>query len=72
MAQVRQVSLGTLAPSQLTPEESAEYAAFTGTASEGYLMFLDQRRKTRTWVVGSATLAAGLGLLTGWLAWGRR
>lgn len=74
MAQVIAM-LGTLTASELTPEEKDELARFHMDklpADAGYLMFFEQRRKTRTWVLGSATAAMGLGLLTGWLAWGRK
>lgn len=63
-----------LQESALTTEEREELAAFRqgGGADAAFLMFLEQRRKTRTWVVGCSTAAATLGVLAGWLAWGRK
>jgi hypothetical protein len=60
----------------LSDEERAEwqymeqFAQANGTdkaAEVGFLLFLEQRRKTRTWVVGSAVAAAALGVLSGYL-----
>jgi hypothetical protein len=63
----------------LTKEEQTEWGAmekFANTvgvdkaAEVGFLLFIEQRRRTRAWVVGSAVAAGALGIATGYFAWG--
>jgi hypothetical protein len=63
----------------LTKEEKSEWTAmetFANTAGVdkaaevGFLLYVEQRRRTRAWVVGSAVVAAALGVTAGYLAWG--
>ena len=65
----------------LTKEEQSEWQAmekFAGTAGVdkaaevSFLLYIEQRRRTRAWVVGSAVVAAALGVATGYFAWGMR
>lgn len=64
----------------LTEEEQSEWGqmeSFAQTvgvdkaAEVSFLLYVEQRRKMRTWVVGSAVAAAALGTLSGYLI-GRR
>lgn len=65
----------------LTKEEQSDWTAmetFANTvgvdkaAEVGFLLYVEQRRRTRAWVVGCSVAAASLGVLAGYLAWGRR
>jgi hypothetical protein len=63
----------------LTKEEQSEWtdmekfantAGVDKAAEVGFLLYIEQRRRTRAWVVGSAVVAGALGIATGYLAWG--
>lgn len=63
----------------LTKEEQSEWtdmekfanaAGIDKAAEVGFLLYIEQRRRTRAWVVGSAVVAAALGVTAGYLAWG--
>ena len=65
----------------LTKEEQSEWtdmekfantAGVDKAAEVGFLLFIEQRRRTRAWVVGSAVVAGALGIATGYLAWGMK
>ena len=70
----------TVARTDLTKEEQADWTAmetFANSTSDGkaaeasFLLFINQRRSTRAWAVGCAVVAGSLGVLGGYLAWGR-
>jgi hypothetical protein len=63
----------------LTKEEQSEWtdmekfantAGVDKAAEVGFLLYIEQRRRTRAWVVGSAVVAGALGIATGYFAWG--
>lgn len=69
------------AVSNLGPQERTDYDAFMTwaatvsaptAAEQGFLLYTEQRRQGRAWIVGGATLAAVLGGFCGWLIWGRK
>lgn len=71
----------TVTFADLTKEEQGEWDALQRWAAQqeagesgkhAFLLFVNQRRATRAWTVGCALTAGGLGLLMGYLAWGRR
>ncbi len=67
----------------LTVEEQSDWRKLDEWADEqqasdedrakvAYLLFVNQRRSTRSWSVGCAVTAGAFGLLMGYLAWGRK
>ncbi len=59
----------------LSKEEQSDWEAIgdqTDPAQTAFLLFVNQRRSMRAWSVGCAVAAGSLGILTGYLAWGRK
>lgn len=49
-------------------ETFAQSAGVDKAAEVGFLLYAEQRRKTRAWAIGSAVAAGALGILAGYLA----
>lgn len=78
MAQIREIELGpmnaTTAITELDDQEANEYGTYMeqvtqdnarDMTSNAVLLFFEQRRRTRLWVIGCSVAAAGFGFLMG-------